>query len=67
VVLSAKRIHQETGGKAGGCYDRNDTPDQYCDKYAEEESSKESTAWFCEAVCSNYEDVLARGEHCDNN
>ncbi len=37
-------LYQETGGKAGGCYDRNDTPDQHCDKYTEEESSRESIA-----------------------
>lgn len=53
--------YQEEDTKSG-CYDRNDTPDQYCDKYAQIEESN----WFCESVCSNYEEVIARGEHCDN-
>ena len=31
----------------------------------QEESSKD-WSWFCETVCSTYEDVLAKGEHCGN-
>jgi hypothetical protein len=56
--------YQDVGYKEN-CYDRNDNPSEYCDSYAVEESSKEWTAEFCQTVCSNYQDVLAKGELCD--
>ena len=57
--------YQDVGYKEN-CYDRNDNPSEYCDNYAIEESNKEWTAEFCQAVCNNYEDVIVKGEHCDN-
>lgn len=33
----------------------------YDGDYAVEESSKQWTAEFCQTVCSNYQDVIARG------
>lgn len=58
--------YQDVGYKENW-YDRNDNPSEYCDNYAVEESSKEWTAEFCQSICSNYQDVLTKGEHCDNN
>jgi hypothetical protein len=56
--------YQEEGTKSH-CYDRNDTPDQYCDKYAQDDANKDMS-WFCESVCNNYEDVIDKSAHCDN-
>lgn len=55
---------QLTGSRIayGGCYDRNDAPDEYCDQYAKEYTGTE----FCMSICHNYEAVIIKGEHCDN-
>ena len=58
-------VQYEDVGYNENCYDRNDNPTDHCDSYAVEESSKEWTAEFCQTVCSNYQDVLAKGEFCD--
>jgi hypothetical protein len=58
--------YQDVGYKEN-CYDRNDNPSEYCDKYAVEESDKKWEAEFCRSVCNNYEAVIARGESCENN
>jgi hypothetical protein len=49
----------------GGCYDRNDNVGEYCDKYHEEEE-KNGDGWSCKELCANYDDVVTKGEHCDN-
>jgi hypothetical protein len=46
-------------------YYRNDNPRSYCDDYAIEEAKK-GLGWFCEAVCNNYKEVMAKREGCDN-
>lgn len=57
--------YQDVGYKEN-CYDRNDTPDQYCDKYAVGESDKRWEAEFCQSTCENYEDVIGKGDPCEN-
>ena len=49
----------------GGCYDRNDIVGEYCDKYHEEEENGDG--WSCKELRANYDAVVTKGEHCDNN
>lgn len=58
---------QLTGSRIayGGYYDRNDNPRSYCDDYAIEEAKK-GLGWFCESVCNNYKEIMAKREGCDN-
>lgn len=56
---------QRDMGFKENCYDRNDNPTEYCDKYAIDESEFMYTARFCQSICENYEDVIGRGEPCD--
>jgi hypothetical protein len=55
-------IQYQDLGYYDNCYDRKDTPDQYCDKYAIDESDRWYTAEFCQGICDNYEAVIDRGE-----
>ena len=58
-------IQQRDMGFKENCYDRNDNPKEYCDKYAVEEADPRYSEWFCEAVCENYEGVIGRDDPCD--
>ena len=53
---------QLTGSRIayGGCYDRNDSPADYCNNYHQEDAD------FCRRICNNYKDVVTKGEYCDN-
>jgi hypothetical protein len=53
-------------GYKPSCYDRNDEPTIYCDNYAKEESDKKWEAEFCQSICDNYENVIGKGEPCEN-
>jgi hypothetical protein len=58
-------IQEADVGYLDNCYDRKDSPDQYCDKYAVDESEPEYMREFCQGICENYEDVIDKGEPCE--
>jgi hypothetical protein len=50
-------------GYRDNCYNRDDNPTEYCDKYAKDESDRPYTN-FCQTVCANYEDVIIKDKEC---